>query len=53
MVLSWNRVQDWNSSKSLYLQVLQMYPESHMAANNLAAVYLEEDRVDEAIRYLN
>lgn len=52
ILVSYQRLGDWRNSEALYLRGLEVYPTSHVIANNLASVYLQEDRVDEAIRYL-
>lgn len=48
LFVSYQRLGDWRNSEALYLRVLEVYPASHVAANNLAGAYLLEDNVEAA-----
>ncbi|MEK7591091.1 MAG: tetratricopeptide repeat protein, partial [Patescibacteria group bacterium] len=48
-IKTFDQTHVWQSTGTLFASVLQIYPTSHVALNNLGFVALNEGRVDEAI----
>lgn len=54
LLLSWKtftQSQTWRSSETLFGNVLILYPNSHIALNNLGFVELDRNQTDKAIAY--
>jgi protein O-mannosyl-transferase len=52
-VLTWRQSRMYKDLETLWATTVARNPTSYMGHNNLAAVYLEQDRVDAAIYHLN
>ncbi len=55
VTLAWNaqgQVHRWRSSESIFLHTLSVTRDNHVIHNNLAMVYLDQKRFDEALTHL-
>ena len=50
-VKTFTQAQTWRTSETLFGNVLNLYPDSHIALNNLGFVELERNQMDKAIAY--
>lgn len=51
--LTFKRVNVWQNSTTLYSDILEKYPHSHIALNSLGAEYMVNKNYDKAMRLLN
>ena len=50
-LITFNRTKVWNSSESLWLDVIKKYPHNFVAYVNITNHYIFEDELDKAIEY--
>ena len=53
LFITFNRVSVWESSLSLYNDILKKYPDSEIALNSRASVYIKHGQFDQAIKDLD
>ncbi|MGE0566846.1 MAG: tetratricopeptide repeat protein [Bacteroidia bacterium] len=53
LLFTYNRNQKWESSITLYKDIIEKYPKNFLALNSLGVEYMMKDNSDQALYYLN